>query len=163
MRPRFMPNENVWILIRSRSDTIRGPPTNLSIEPFSTGFRDASDQDLQSFFESTSSRIRETKEPREVSDMFSYETFVVLDTHSVDSRVVTIYNRQPIHDNADVEVGMEWRQTKVKFEGAWYLVAAIEEKPHAVYDKDELASGWGTGKLFDENGLYKIDDVELDG
>lgn len=157
-----MPNKDIWVLIRYRSDTNRTLSTNPFIEPFSAGFRDASDCHLQSFFESSSSRICETMEPREVSDMFSYDIFVVLDTHSLDARVATIYNRQPIYDNTDNEVGTEWRQTKVKFEGAWYLVAAIEEKPHAVYDKDELAVGWGKGELFDENGLYKIDDIELD-
>lgn len=162
MRPKYSPKTNIWILIRSPGDSVREPVDKPSIQPFSTGFRNASDSELQSFFESATSRIHETNEPPEVAGMLTFETFVVLDEQSLDVRTAVIYNKQSVFDDADKQSGAEWRQTKVKFEGTWYLVSALEEKPHTIYLKDELAVGWGKGEQFDENGVYKTDDLELD-
>lgn len=164
-RPVTSPRINIFTLVRSPTDGIRSPSTDPPIEPFETGFKDASPSTLESFFESTVDRIRAIGKPQDVARKLSPFTFVVLDKTSLNDRTAVVSNKVEEYDKDIVHhpepTKIEWRQTRVKFEAAWYLVAALEEKPHTIYLKEEVEKGWGKGDKFDENGVY-IADIKLD-
>ncbi|ESZ91222.1 hypothetical protein SBOR_8396 [Sclerotinia borealis F-4128] len=145
-------SSKIWSIVRTPTETPLGKRTRTNISPFQSGFLNSSQSTLTTFVRSA---------PQTDPYYFSRNTFAVLDARSIEDQTVVLWTYLESMPAELAEIGewdeekkiVEWRDFRVEFSKACWVVGLLEEKPQLFIEGVERKEG----AYVDEDGILRVD------
>ncbi|KAI9642134.1 hypothetical protein NHQ30_008936 [Ciborinia camelliae] len=151
-----------WVVQKSPLEEIHGPELSNPPPSFTTGFKDASPTDLQTFMKEKAEGQREFPD---LDCSLAKNEFVVLDERSARDDTCLVYHRMSsmpegsAEDEWDEEsLVHEWKVWRVKFLVAWHLCVSLDNGDDVVFSiwEEEKAA------YVDRDGIFQLAYLEQD-